>query len=503
MSKIGGIYAHYSEEYDFWIAIQVIKPYGEGDKDKEKTGLVVLDFAQKIKPSEKDFENVKPFCPDFYFWNGEIKSGFYDNDIPKDYIFITNKKPIVENIESSYAGFSTIAYEVKRQKEWEALPKKITSDLKEAAKEREKKIKIEGDDYPIGRTNIFISRQNKEIKDMMSLIALPCLYEVECEYMPKNLIKLLEEKKLISKLILKEHNEEELDFSKTHLEELRIEAKGLKRLVLNERLKTLAFFGVVDKNIEIVKSNGVKYMRLEIEEKITSIKDMLEIMELQINKCQEINLNDIAKFYPNIKILNIWCGFGNISGIKNFIGLPKLQTLWMFDAFGFDDGDFPPPEKLPLLNYIRFSSVPIEVIQKVKTLYKNQIEKDNMYLSKGRSKEWLSINLDNPFHSWDGRDGIPASKAKKAFEIYKTLKKEIIEIAKDKKDIEQKLGNAVKEFTESFNAINKRSDFIETVEREEIYEILLHLLKEREKDFDGKMNIEKLINEIFDEARDW
>jgi len=95
-----------------------------------------------------------------------------------------------------------------------------------------------------------------------------------------------------------------------------------------------------------------------------------------------------------------------------------------------------------------------------------------------RKPEWLAENLDNPFRNWDGRENISSTNVKKAHTQYKNTRSKILGMIsdfRDNKNSEQlliELLNEVSVFTELFNKINKRSDFIETMESEKIFEAL-------------------------------
>lgn len=135
----------------------------------------------------------------------------------------------------------------------------------------------------------------------------------------------------------------------------------------------------------------------------------------------------------------------------------------------------------------------------------------NLSITKPRKPEWLAENVDNPFRDWDGRDHIAPAHAKKAMNQYK---KTLAAIAA----AEARLGNgitaaeaeaeleaAVAEYTAAFNAMDKRTGFIETIEREEIFVVLEELLQGAQSRLSAagvEIDTAKLFS-MFDQIRDF
>jgi len=125
-----------------------------------------------------------------------------------------------------------------------------------------------------------------------------------------------------------------------------------------------------------------------------------------------------------------------------------------------------------------------------------------------RKPEWLAENLDNPFRNWDGRENISSTNVKKAHTQYKNTRSKILGMIsdfRDNKNSEQlliELLNEVSVFTELFNKINKRSDFIETMESEKIFEALSSIVGLVNNEIGNIVDI-KLLYDKFDEVRDF
>ena len=94
---------------------------------------------------------------------------------------------------------------------------------------------------------------------------------------------------------------------------------------------------------------------------------------------------------------------------------------------------------------------------------KKEFKSIDIDITKLRDDEWIKLNLENPFGSWDGREGTTATTAKKAMKIYNDTYKKLNEASLQKEEASKTL----QDFVESFNQIDKKH-FIDTLEREEI-----------------------------------
>ena len=148
------------------------------------------------------------------------------------------------------------------------------------------------------------------------------------------------------------------------------------------------------------------------------------------------------------------------------------------------------------------SSLPEDAAKKAKQLYKKKTERGlDLWIQKPRKPEWLAQNLDNPFRSWDGQENISAANAKKAADLYKKTRAAIRKLEqRSPSEAAQSAEALVKAYTESFNKMDKRKYFIETVEREAIYCALVERLDLLPPAL--SINKEKLL-EIFDLTRDF
>lgn len=79
---------------------------------------------------------------------------------------------------------------------------------------------------------------------------------------------------------------------------------------------------------------------------------------------------------------------------------------------------------------LRLTSLPEDAAKAIKQAYKPKVKQGlNLSIRQPRKPEWLADNLDNPFRTWDGREGITTAQAKKAASLYKQLRRQVREIS--------------------------------------------------------------------------
>ena len=183
--------------------------------------------------------------------------------------------------------------------------------------------------------------------------------------------------------------------------------------------------------------------------------------------------------------------------MRSLAQLQDLQKLFLEDMFGFTANDFTRPEEWQSLYVLSMSSIPKDTGQALRRLYKNKVADLNIY--KLRSSEWLAENLDNPFRSWDGCEHISAAVFRKATALWKQLRQSFVAVRLLPTEQQiQAAEEAVRCYTEAFNQLNHRKDFIETEEREDIFTAF----EQAANEIADLIDIQMLCT-IFDEYRDF
>ena len=168
----------------------------------------------------------------------------------------------------------------------------------------------------------------------------------------------------------------------------------------------------------------------------------------------------------------------------------------MDDLFGFSADDFPHPESLPELRNLWLESVPAEAGKIIKKLYKGKIQ--DMQILKLRSFEWLHENLNNPLRHWNGSEFIPKSKYTKSVALWKETRRRMMEETNHAELDFSAVKRIAIDYVEGFNKLDCRSSFIETEEREDIFNAFEQILNET-----GLSEFKEEIIQLIDEKRNW
>ena len=168
----------------------------------------------------------------------------------------------------------------------------------------------------------------------------------------------------------------------------------------------------------------------------------------------------------------------------------------MGDLFGFTADDFPRPEYLPELRNLWLESVPAEAGKTIKKLYKGNIQ--DLQVLKLRSDEWLHENLNNPLRHWDGREFVPKSKYTKSVALWKETRRRMIEEASHAELDLSAVKRITIDYVDGFNKLDRRTSFIETEEREDIFNAFEQILHET-----GLSEFKEELMQLIEEKRNW
>ena len=106
--------------------------------------------------------------------------------------------------------------------------------------------------------------------------------------------------------------------------------------------------------------------------------------------------------------------------------------------------------------------------------------------------------MNNPLRHWDGDEFVPKSKYTKSLALWKEARRRILgEANRAAMDFSMIKSIAI-DYVEGFNKLDHRSQFIETVEREDIINAFEYILDE------AKINqYRDEVLQIIDERRKW
>lgn len=297
------------------------------------------------------------------------------------------------------------------------------------------------------------------------------------------------QKRHIEDFTWKPQKEMNVDFSDSHINYLYIHTNHKLNLTFGNYINYLDLYGDLNDFIiekcQKVPSLGFYIKNDGTKEKYTipnyeNFHDAEELLVEVAPNGAPFDCKSILQF-PNLKLLHL---------IGNVTNLSVLKELKHLDKLGFWNS--PDLTDLPNLDswkeLTKFVAVNIDenigkrLKEEIKVLKKlNQYEL--LSVSKLRNKLWFETEYGLPFSNWESQ------KEKKATNIYKKCLKEV-KLSKSDDDIK----NAILEYTNNFN----KMDNIETVEREDIYNGLITIMKNSPID----IKYDKWSN-WFDETRDF
>ena len=497
LAKAGDVYCVYNTHLKKYIACQITK-IEEGEK-KPQAVLLSLDWSGEEPLTEEELSFLKPLYIDFMYWDRGLHLSNVNIHVPSNYIFIGNTTPLTTESTNTYAMFWGNGYDIYRQLKWQEISKEKRDLFKKADKSKEK-VSFTGNECRISKHNI--NDEWTPFEDALELKVFPCLSKLALTRWHKNLYEYLQSTPFITELVLENHGQTKLDFSKTSIHRISIDLTGVEELRLNDDLEELVLLGDMSDNCQIlVKDHGAS-LRLQLDRSLPKVLGLKDLGAIHCSNILEIDFAQILNNYPRLRELRLW---GKPGHILNFHKLSELKELVVFstvDLFGFTAEDIPKPEDLPRLSMFWMSSLPEEAAKVAKKYYKKQQDKGlNLWITKPRKAEWLAQNLDNPFRSWDGQENISTANAKKAASLYRKTRASVRKLLENpNEDTMEHIEVLIREYTQGFNKMDKRNCFIETIEREDIYDALIEILDLLPEDLG--MDKEKFI-EIFDELKDF
>ncbi len=481
----GDVFCVYNRALEQYTACQVTKV-------KEKGVVVlILDWTGEKPLSPGGLAGLKPFCLDFLFWQGRYDLTNVPPEVPGNYIHVGNIPPLVEEDSRSYSGWDG-GYSVARQRWWESIPEERRRAFKAAAASQ-RMGEIGG--QPVKECTSKIQDALTPFGDCRELRPLRCLTTLECKQWHPGLMDYLREEPLLMELRLEGHGQKQLDLRGSGVQRLLLEPDGLEELWLGEKTSSLLWLGEEKRPCVIHAPGEGVGMGLSFKGKVTFHPELPALASVSCNSLEELDLLELHKWHPRLRSLRLWGKPGYLQNFRELKKFQELETFTTVDLFGFTGEEIPKPEELPRLTWFWMSSLPEEAAKTAKRLYKKR-EGLDLWITKGRKPEWLGGNLNNPFRHWDGMEGVPASSAKRAANLYKNLRKELFSLTKEgAEDAQAQAQAAVAAFVKPFN----RMRFIETEEREDIYTALWGLLEELPK---GALERQALLD-VFEEERDF
>ena len=505
-ANVGDIYSVFSVELQQYVACQVthIQP-PRTPRGKPLAAVLELDWTGDALPDAAAASRMQPLRYNYFFVRDRLDHGYVTANVPPDHVLIANLPPLVEDDVSTYKFGWDVGASMARQRSWEQIDPARRKQFRAASSSN--KVIVGGHVFRQDATRINDSVLDA-IKDLSELDLLPCLMTIETSKGTPELMAYIQQHPFIHELHWQSSAVTEIDISATRLRRFILYPDGVARVRLNPELSMFSLATMPSPQLQVEQAEQGRDLSLQCGHAMPALHGLDRLKALSLTGVKEIDLAPLVGRFPYLRELRLWGKPGNASNFHSLAQLPQLQMLTTFDMFGFEADEFPAPEQLPKLASLWMTSVPADVAKQVKTAYKKAAAQGlDLSISKPRKPEWLAENLLNPFRDWDGREQISPAQAKKAALAYKNLlaATRTIDASMPAAEVAAALDAMVTAYTVEFNKMD-RSGMIETVEREEIYSVLVDVLVQLETDLGEQgaalVNQERLY-ELFDRLRDF
>ncbi len=498
--NIGDVYTLQERITKKWFAFQIIQLDEQRSVNDANVVFIDLDYWNERKPMADDLKNMHALYLNHHFWDNEVnvcRAG--SRWFPSKAEFIGNIPVLYFEECKSVCGKWPVGLQQRLTEKWQQLPKNQVTAYKQALYEWKKNESLLFADEEVRRSLWRVNDKMLDaIEDYRELDKLQGLSRVETTRYRPQLIPFLERRWLIRELSWAHCGQKVLDLRNTHVEKLEVTDPDVEEIHLPQGILNVTLKGNLSAHLRIYAHDDGYSLALEVELQNDHLPNvgLPKLMKLVLQNIKNLDLATILPLYPNL----IWLGLsghpGIISNVSSVKQLKELETLLINDLFGFSADEFPSPADLTNLQWLWLQSVPAEAGKVIKRLYKNKIQ--DLLVHKLRSDEWLQENMNNPLRHWDGSEFIPKSKYNKAVALWKDTRHKILEAAKEPNTFPETILSIGSDYIEGFNKLDHRSQFIETEEREDIYNAFESILDEVEK----KIDRQSLLN-IMDEKREW
>lgn len=497
LAKVGDIYSVFSPLLQQYVACQVtqIKP-ASSPRDTPLAAVLELDWSGDALPTAAEVAAMQPLLCDYYFWNRKYDHLYLSANVPPGHVLIANIAPLVEREVNSYGSTWNVGDSLARHRRWQQLDPVARERFKSASDQVEVKL---GEHCFRQTATRITDNVLQSLSSLDELDQLPCMMTVETQHGTPELLDYLLRRPLVHELHWQSDSMPELDLRSSNLKRLVLNPQGVTDVKLNDSLDFLSLTSLPTAALQVEAADAGRLLTLQCVQALPSLTGLNRLDGLSLTGVETLDVEQVVQRFPALMQLRLWGKPGSVSNIGALARLDNLQMLSTYDIFGFDGGDFPKAEQLPQLSSLWMSSLPAEAAKAIKAGYKKAVAHGlDLSIRQPRKPEWLAENLLNPFRDWDGREQISAANAKKAAQAYKAMLAATRGI--EASNAPAVLDAMVRDYVAVFNKM-ERSGIIETVEREEICDVLATLLTQLRKQ--GLQFDQEALFELMDSLRDF
>jgi hypothetical protein len=465
----GDVFVTHNARLDAYSAIQITAVDSEGRSPQ--AAVLTLDWTGAALPTGAEVAAMQPARFDFFFWNAHVDQVWVPLPVPPGYTHVGNRPPLVAGKVDSYGGGWPDGSLHYAQRRWNARPQSVRDRFKAAAKARDERGAVSLEAVEATRLG---NDQLEAIPDLPAFDGMPLLTSIYADRAILGIFEFLRRRDFIYEAALRRHGETRVDLRGAHLTRLGVDVTGVRELYLNDGLETLTLHGTPSPDLRIVAEDDGRWLTHYAVDCAFAWSGLDALDTLWIRNVKAVDATAIVRRFPALTRLRLWGAPGYLHNVGALSGLPGLRTLTLNDMFGFDD--LPPPASFPMMRMLWLSSIPADAAAGVKKAWKPAAARGvDLNVRQPRKPEWLAANLDNPFRNWEDAAGITPAQAKKAAALYKTARAEALAVA-NAVDPLPALSPIVLAYTQAFNKLDARGNFIMTEEREQIYMALMQII---------------------------
>ncbi|MDQ2186316.1 hypothetical protein RBI13_14040 [Alcaligenaceae bacterium A4P071] len=505
----GDVFAVFNDRMQAYVAMQVT--HVRSENKSTQAAVLVLSPTFDALPRAAQLADMQPARFDFYFWNDRLQHVWASADVPRGYTHVGHTRPLIEDETNAYAQWPDGDL-FDNQRRWNTIPQADRDHFKQAAADDDETVVLEtphGMKIRRSATRLF-TEDVKVIPNLATFDDLPTLTSVHVVEPIDGLIDFIRRRPFIHEAGIRNHGLHTIDVRDTYLTRFIIDVTGVRDLYVNDAMEMLSLVGTADPALTIHQAANGRWLSLNANDVPLVWSGLDALSSLLLGQVRDVDAAAIAQRFPALHELRIWGAPAVLQQVHALSTLGKLRTLTLSDVFGYEAVAFPPPDAWPHLGQLWLTSLPADVAAAVKKAYKPAVRGGlDLAVRQPRKPEWLAENLDNPFRDWDGMDQITPAQAKKAADLYRKARAAAIKIAAEtpgsqasvnaadgdaawaapvaadltiqpaaplEADVTAALAPVVTTYTQGFNALDRRAGFIETVEREAIFEALMGII---------------------------
>jgi hypothetical protein len=202
-----------------------------------------------------------------------------------------------------------------------------------------------------------------------------------------------------------------------------------------------------------------------------------DVWSLTVRDVKSLDCALLAARYPGLSVLSVSGNFGELANASSLNQLASLQRLRIYGLLGMGRADCLDPDQVSALELLGLHNIPWDYATVMRARWRPQAPNGTLVdITGARKAEWLAENLSNPLREWDGRAHISRSRFARATAQYKATRRAIMAaLPAEGEPAASQLAHIGREYAEAFNKLDGRAPFIETEEREELFDAL-HLI---------------------------